>query len=150
MWAFAVIAVAAMVLAPLLSQPLDEQRNLGPARARATAERMAVLRAAAVEWAHGHPGFNGPLEPAVVAPPSWWRGDPALHVVVQGRYVAVYVDGPAAQGVLLQMQRLSGGSIWVGRAHQASGTLYSPTLGDTGLPVPAAVPDNAPVWLGLR
>jgi hypothetical protein len=109
-----------------------------------------VYRSAVVTWARANPTFEGPVDPSAVPTPMWWRSHPALQAEVRGRFVAVYVTGPDAQGVLVEMLRLSGGSIWVGYADRASGTLHSPTIGDTGITVPDAVPDKAPVWLALR
>jgi hypothetical protein len=73
-----------------------------------------------------------------------------MRAVVGSKVVAVYVTGPAASGVLAEMLHLSGGSIWVGTAHRSTGTLHSPTIGDTGIALPDGVPDQAPVWLALR
>ncbi|WAC74563.1 type IV pilus biogenesis protein PilM [Roseateles sp. SL47] len=120
------------------------------ARARTVAESMAVYRAAVVAYATAQPGFEGSVDDGLLSLPSWWNGHPGISAVVQGPWVAVYLNRPAPVDVLAQMQRLSAGSLLVGVAHSASGTLYAPLLGDTGLPVPAQVPDGAPVWLGVR
>jgi hypothetical protein len=115
----------------------------------ALAERMAVLRSAAQAWAHAHPGVDGPIDASLLPLPSWSHGDAAtLHVLAQGPVVAVYATGPNAHTVLLPMLRLASGSIWVGTAEH--GTLHSPSAGDTGIAVPAGVPEQAPVWLAPR
>jgi hypothetical protein len=67
---------------------------------------------------------------------------------MQGRRVAVYLPGTPPVDVLRQMVTLAAGSILVGTASRATGTLQSPQLGETGIPVPADVPDGVPVWMG--
>lgn len=150
MWALAVIAAMAAALIPLASRQTDDERTIGAANGRAIAESMAVYRAAVVEWARSHPDFEGPVDAAAVATPAWWRGHPSVRAVVSGRIVGVYLTGPAAQDILTEMVRVARGSIWVGFANRATGTLHSPAIGDTGIEVPDAVPDKAPVWLALR
>ena len=150
MWAFAVIAAAVAALLSFTSQLADDERTLAAASARAFAESMAVYRAAVVEYTRGHPHFEGPVSESEVATPAWWRGHLAMRGVVQGRLVAIYVTGPQARDLLPEMLRVAQGSIWVGFADRASGTLHSPTFGDTGITLPDAVPDKAPVWLALR
>jgi hypothetical protein len=142
------LAVAALVVTPMLALQGDGNRRVAAAQGWALAERMAVLRTAAQAWARSHPGYDGPLDVGLLDTPDWWRGDPELHALVQGRIVAVYASWPASHAVLSQMTRLSNGSIWVGTAE--GGTLHSPTTGDTGIAVPSAVPERAPVWLALR
>jgi hypothetical protein len=149
-WAFAVIAAALATLISFTPRQADDERTLAAAGARAFAESMAVYRAAVVEYARSNPHFDGPVNESQVATPAWWRGHPAMHSAVQGRLVAVYVTGPQAQGLMPEMLRVARDSIWVGFADRASGTLHSPTFGDTGIDLPDAVPDKAPVWLALR
>lgn len=150
MWVFAVTAVMAVAVASFMSRQLDDEPVLDAAQGRVMAERMAVYRTAVIEWARSHPHFEGPVDESAVAPPPWWRGHKSMQAAIQGRVIAVYVTGPAARGVLVESLRLSGGSIWVGTAKRASGTLHSPTAGDTGIGLPEAVPDEAVVWLALR
>ena len=150
MWVFAVIAVMVAALLPSMPRQGDGERGVESGQDSAMAERMAVYRTAVAAWARTHPGFEGPVDASSVETPAWWRGHPSLHATVDGRFVAVYLTGPEAVGVLDEMLRLSGGSIMVGYASRATGTLHSPTIGDTGIQVPDGVPDKAPVWLALR
>lgn len=152
MWVIALMAaVLAALLSPKLASRPAQEHAISTASARALAEGMAVYRTAVVTWAQGQPGFEGVVADTAVAGPAWSRRDPSIRAAVQGRMVAVYLaaEHPHA-GVLAEMLSLSGSSIWVGVAHQTSGTLHTPGLGDTGLQVPQWVPDQSPVWLALR
>jgi hypothetical protein len=112
---------------------------------------MATYRAAVLEMARAQPGFEGPVRDDALSLPAWWRSRPELKATVEGRLVAVYLgDGADRTGVLQEMLRLAAGSILVGLADRASGTLHSPSLGDTGITLPPEVPDGAPVWLATR
>jgi hypothetical protein len=151
MWVFALLAAALAALAgPMLASRPAEERAVSAAGARAIAESMAVYRTAVVTWAQSQPAFEGEVADTAVAPPAWMRRNPSIRAAVQGRFVAVYLTDRAPPGLLDEMLRLSGGSVWVGIAHRASGTLHAPGLGDTGLQVPQWVPDQAPAWLALR
>jgi PilM len=150
MWIFAVIAVAlAALVPPLFLSRLDDERAVAASQARTIAEGMAVYRHSVVDWAHDHPLAEGLVDAAAVPTPAWWKRHPEVRAAVQGRVVAVYLS-TEFPGVLDEMLRLSSGSIWVGTASQASGTLHSPSMGDTGIRLPSSVPDQAPVWAALR
>ena len=150
MWVYAMLAVIVAALGSLLSGQAADALTVSDAESRTIAEGVAVYRVAVLEWARSNPGLSGPVDETIVTVPAWWHRNPAIAAVVEGPMVAVYVTGPSAHGALTEMLRLSGGSIWVGTAHRASGTLYSPTGGDTGIVVPALVPDGAPAWLATR
>jgi hypothetical protein len=150
MWAFAVIAVMVAALGSFMSRQADGERTVSAAHGREMAERVSVYRHAVVTWARTQPHFEGPVDESAVATPGWWRSHPSLGAVIEGKVVAVYLTEPQPKDVLGEMLRLARGSIWVGYASRETGTLHSPTIGDTGIALPAAVPDQAPVWLALR
>lgn len=152
MWVIALMAaVVAALLSPLLANRPAEERAVSASQARAIAHGMAVYRTAVVDWAQTQPGFEGVVGESAVSEPDWMRRNTSIRAAVQGRYIAVYIDGERPPpGVLDELVKLSGGSIWVGTAHRVSGTLHTPGLGDTGLQVPQWVPDQAPLWLALR
>ena len=150
MWILAVMALAVATFASFLAGQSSGERTLAMASDAALAQTMAVERAAAVEWARGHPHRQGELGESEVTPPAWSRTHPRLRVAIRGRIVAVYLVGQKHPGVLAEMTRLSRGSILVGVANRRTGTLHSPAFGDTGIELPDAVPDQAPVWLAVR
>jgi hypothetical protein len=152
MWVIALMAaVMAALLSPVLANRAAEERAVSSSQARSIAHGMAVYRTAVINWAHDRPDFEGVVAEAAVTEPIWMKRDPSIHAAVQGRYVAVYVSGERLPiGVLDELLRLSGNSIWVGIAHQPAGTLHAPGLGDTGLKVPDGVPDQSPTWLARR
>lgn len=151
MWAYAVVVSVVSVFALFVTNTGVDETLVDTSRRRALAEGMATYRAAVVEMARAQPAFNGAVSEASLSLPAWWQVQPALKATVQGQIVAVYVEPNDQQaGVLEEMFRLSAGSMLVGIANQASGTLHSPSTGDTGIAVPAGVPDGAPVWLATR
>lgn len=147
MWTHAVLVGVVAATGWWMLDALSGEHSTDRARGRVIAENMAVYRAAAVEFARARPAFEGPLDADMLPLPAWWIGDPGIRARVQGRWVAVYLAGTPRVDVLRQMVTLAAGSILVGTASRATGTLQSPELGDTGIPVPADVPDGVPVWL---
>jgi hypothetical protein len=151
MWAYAMIVALVSVFALFVTGNGEDAHAVDSSRSRALAESMATYRAAVVEMARAQPAFEGSVSDGALSLPAWWRGRPELKATVQGRMVAVYVETVTDQaGVLEEMLRLAAGSILVGIANRASGTLHSPAMGDTGITVPSDVPDGAPVWLATR
>lgn len=150
MWAHAVLVGVMAATGWWMVDALSGERATDSARGRVIAEDMAVYRAAAVEFARTQPDFEGPLADDMLPLPPWWSSNPGIRASVQGRWVAVYLPATPRVDVLRQMVVLAAGSILVGTASRASGTLQSPEIGDTGIPVPADVPDGVPVWVATR
>jgi hypothetical protein len=151
MWAYALVVSVVSVLALFMTNSGEDDTLVDTTRRRALAEGMATYRAAVVEMARAQPAFEGAVSEAALSLPTWWQVQPALKATVEGRMVAVYVETNDEQaGVLQEMFRLSAGSMMVGIANKSSGTLHSPSTGNTGITVPAGVPDGAPVWLATR
>jgi len=150
MWAFAVVVSVMSVFALFMTDTAVDESRADTSRSRALAESIATYRAAVVEMARAHPTFEGHVSEADLSLPAWWQGQPGLKATVEGRKVAVYVVTNEQSSVLQEMLRLSAGSILVGIANQSSGTVHSPSTGDTGIAVPSGVPDGTPVWLATR
>lgn len=151
MWSFAIVVSVMSVFALFMTHQGASDVSVDTSRSRALAESMATYRAAVVRLAREQPAFEGPVSPAALSLPAWWQAQPELKAIVQGRMVAVYVEiDDQRKGLLQEMLRLAGGSMLVGLANRASGTLHSPSAGNTGIAVPAGVPDGVPVWLATR
>lgn len=150
MWIIAVMAMAAAAFASFMADHQGSQRSLTTASAAELAQSMAVARAAGVDWAQRHPHRQGEFELSEIASPAWFRPHARLRVAIRGRTVAVYLVGERPPGLLAELLNLSGGSILVGIARRTTGTLHSPTAGDTQIDLPDSVPDGALVWLALR
>ena len=150
MWAFAIVVAVMSLFALFTTDAGVDQHRVDRSRGIALAQSMAAYRAAVVDMARAHPNFEGDVSEAALSLPAWWQTRPGLKAVVQGRMIAVYVGADEQDGVLQEMLHLAAGSILVGIASRASGTLHSPSTGDTGITVPAGVPDGAPVWLATR
>ncbi len=151
MWAYAIVVSVMSVFALFITDSAVDERRIDATRGRVLAESMATYRAAVVDMARAHPTFEGQVSDAALHLPTWWQVQPALKATVEGRTVAVYVQTDDQQKDLLQeMLRLAAGSILVGTANLSSGTLHSPSTGDTGIALPSGVPDGVPVWLAMR
>ncbi|SEK64451.1 PilM protein [Roseateles sp. YR242] len=150
MWAQAMLVSAAAAIGWMALDARHDAREVEGLRSRSTAESMATVRSAAVAFSRAHPSFEGALAQGDLGLPDWAHPSPGIHARIDGRLVIVYLDGVAPPDLLMQMRRLAGGSMLVGQAHAATGTLMSPDLGDTGIAVSADIPDGAAVWLAAR
>jgi predicted outer membrane lipoprotein len=150
MWVHAILVGMLAAAGWWMLEAMSDEQVTDRARGRTVAESMAVYRAAVVAFARTQPAFEGSVDDDMLLLPAWWHGAPGVRASVEGRMVAVYLDAPPQVDVLRQMVALAAGSILVGTARRATGTLQSPELGDTGIPVPTNVPDGAPVWLATR
>jgi hypothetical protein len=147
MWLLAILLVITTALGYGLQGAEDDDSRLAAASAAAVAETMAAYRVAAIDYARSHPGFDGVLPETALVLPAWMRHNASLSCVVSAGTVAVYFGAGATAGVVDAMDRLSQHSLLVGVARRATGTLWSPNAGDTGIAVPRAVPEGAPTWL---
>lgn len=150
MWAQAMLVTAVAAMGWWMVDADGDARELESERARVAAESMATYRSASVAYARAHPSFEGELASESLSLPTWWRDTGSVGARVEGRLVVVYLRQRAPLDLLPQMRRLAAGSLLVGLAHRATGTLLSPDHGDTGIPVPASIPDGTPVWLATR
>jgi hypothetical protein len=115
-----------------------------PARAGDLAQNMAVYRTAVVAYVAAHAGFRGAVADGDLILPSWYVRLPWWRNHVADGMVTVYAVPPPT-GFVVELQRLAGGSMLAGEAR--GGRLHAPAFGDTGIALPAVVPDLAPVWL---
>jgi len=150
MWAFAIVVAVMSLFALFTTDTGVDQNRVDTSRGLALAESMATYRAAVVDMARAHPAFEGAVSEAALSLPTWWQPRAGLKAIVESRIIAVYVVTDEQDSVLQEMLRLAAGSILVGIASQSSGTLHSPSTGDTGIALPSGVPDGAPVWLATR
>jgi hypothetical protein len=71
-----------------------------------------------------------------------------------GGIIYVYATSLPPVDILSEIAQLSQNSYLAGAYRQTGTLLYSPVYGDTGISLAAlaskSVPDNAPVWVGMR
>lgn len=120
------------------------QVRAAPARAGDLAQSMAVYRTAVMAYVAAHAGFRGAVADGDLLLPPWYVRLPWWRNHVADGMVTVYAV-PSPTGFVAELQRLAGGSMLAGEAR--GGRLHAPAFGDTGIVLPAEVPDLAPVWL---
>jgi hypothetical protein len=111
------------------------------------AANMATYRAALVRYLAAHPTFSGVVPDANLQFPSWYVRYPWWRNDVSDGTIVVYADGAVPANFTSEVVRLSNNSMLAGAANGATHRLYSPVFGDTGIGLPAVVPDRATVWL---
>lgn len=109
---------------------------------------MGVYRGAVLAYARANPGFTGVVPDTALALPTWYRRDARWKNTVEGGRVIVWASGRVSADLVSELVALSNDSLLVGTADAASGRLVSVLRGLTEVPLPAAVPHGAPVWVG--
>lgn len=127
-----------------LSSRAEPERTVA-AQADDLAQNMGLYRAAVADYAAAHAGFSGTVADAQLDLPSWYVRLPWWSNHVADGMVTVYAASAPPLGFAAELQRLSRYSMLAGEAR--GGRLYTPAFGDTGIVLPAAVPELAPVWL---
>jgi PilM len=150
MWMIAVLMIVTSALAFALGGTSEVHSQLAQAEATTIAETMAMYRTAAVLYSKRNRTADQTLPDSALILPPWIQRNKSVVCVITSTVVAVYYRDEQRRGtpgIVAAMDSLSQHSIMVGTAHQASGTLVSPTAGDTGISVPRSIPDGAPTWL---
>ncbi|UTY59683.1 type IV pilus biogenesis protein PilM [Massilia sp. erpn] len=127
-----------------LSSRVEPARTVA-ARADDLAQNMAVYRSAVAAYAAAHAGFNGTVADASLNLPAWYVRLPWWSNHVADGMVTVYASSPPPLGFAAELQRAAQYSMLAGEAR--GGKLHTPAFGDTGIILPAVVPNLAPVWL---
>ncbi|MGF7243951.1 hypothetical protein ABIC11_004407 [Pseudomonas oryzihabitans] len=102
---------------------------------------LLIYRNALAEYAYNNPGLSGvPADSALALPTGWVHAAGVSSYVQAGSSYTYYAAPP--NGLVTTLAELTG-SIAVGYA--TNGQLFSRSSGATGIALPAAVPDGAPV-----
>lgn len=148
--------LAAMVsLASYYTIRGESNQNPVPAmKSTDLAGNMAVYRAGVIAYLKNNPGITGPtsiadadLQPVL---PSWFTPYPGWrNHVAADRTVTIYAASLPPAKITSELHTLAQGSLLAGEANTATNTVFSPGLGNTGIPLPAnvAIPNGSPVWL---
>lgn len=103
---------------------------------------ILIYRSAAAAYARANPGFSGVPADSVLVLPSWYAKSAGVTSYILGGIAYTYYSGAAPAGLPAALvERTQSTTVGVKR----SGTLYSPTAGNTGISIPAAVPEGAVV-----
>jgi hypothetical protein len=145
MWMLWILCALGAVAGHAALSGRAEPAPLVAARADDLAQNMALYRSAVATYAAAHAGFNGPVPDAKLALPSWYVRLPWWRNQVGDGMVTVYAASAVPLNFSAELQRLSQNSMLAGEAR--GGKLHVLAFGDTGIALPAAVPERAPVWL---
>lgn len=147
------IAIALLLLSAFAWFGAGELPQLQVRREQALADVAATsllaYREAVLDHLNAEPGFTGTAPEAALTLPWGQAADPRwAHVLPPGGTLYVYARAGSSTPPLLldALQRKTLQSFLVGR--QTGGVLVSAGGWDTGLPVPAAVPEGAVVLAG--
>lgn len=103
---------------------------------------MLVYRSAAAEYARNNPAFAGVPADSALSLPNWYSKPAGVTSYLSGGSAYTYYTGATPAGLPAALvDRTQATTVGVKR----SGTLFSPTAGNTGITIPAAVPDGAVV-----
>ncbi len=103
---------------------------------------LLVYRSAASEFARDNPSFTGSPDEDDLNLPGWYSKPTGVTAFVAAGQSFTYYTGNAAAGLPAELVKTTrSGVVGVNR----SGFLMSPSAGQTGISIPAAVPDGAVV-----
>lgn len=106
----------------------------------ALAQNMLVYRNYVIAYAAINTGVTGVVPDANLAMPAWFRKAGGVsNYVVTGKGYVVYVT--SNESIAYTLLKQTNNSINVGI--NQSGTLYNSLTGVTGIPIPAAIQNNA-------
>jgi len=147
MWAFWIVVAFAALVGGLTTADRVREADSAVLQAAALAANMAVYRTAVVARARSTPSFSGTVPDDALSFPAWYVRNPLWTNIVSGGMVTVYAAQQPPVYMTGELVQAARNSIFAGEARAATHTLYSPSVGDTGITLPPAVPDRVPVWM---
>ena len=127
----------------LLSEYLEQSVQLSDfATLDSLSRNMLVYRSAAAEYAKGNTAFSGVPPDAALNLPAWFSKPTGVVTLITAGQSYTYFYGEAPAGLPAALaERTQSILIGVNR----SGVLVSPSSGQTGVPLPSAIPEGAVV-----
>ncbi|QHE89333.1 type IV pilus biogenesis protein PilM [Hydrogenophaga sp. BPS33] len=101
-------------------------------------------------YLNDHPTASGSVDDAALAAyflPGYIRDDRWTNLV-EGTSLYVFATDATEKGTVVRLFELSQRSVLVGAKNQVTGRLISANGFDTGIDLPAAIPNNAAVMMG--
>lgn len=120
------------------------------ATADVSATSLLAYRSAVLAYLTANPAAVGSIADTALAP-HWLPGyvrRPDWNNLISGGTVFVYSATPMSNGTAFALQNKSGESLLVGTKNASTGRLQSATGIDTGINLPAAIPNGAVVMMG--
>lgn len=115
-----------------------------------SATNFLAYRSAARAYLAANPGASGVIDDAALSP-YWLPGynrNPLWTNLVQGGTLFVYATAATERGTVHRLFELTKRSVLVGTKNASTGRLMSGMGLDTGINLPAAIPDGAVVMIG--
>lgn len=115
-----------------------------------SATNLLAYRAAVLAYLAANPSATGTISDANLAAhwlPGYTRRPEWTHLIASGT-VFVFSSGVMNNGTAYSLREKSGESLLVGTKNTTTGRLQSATGVDTGINLPAAIPNGAVVMLG--
>ncbi|PWU32069.1 pilM protein [Pseudomonas sp. RW407] len=143
MYFYCFVLTVLVVAGGILSQvQYQDEGTADAASVDMLSRSMLVYRSAAAEYARNNPGFAGVPADATLNLPSWYSKPTGVTSYLSGGSAYTYFSGTAPAGLPAALVGLTQGTtVGVKR----SGMLFSPANGNTGVTIPAAVPEGAVV-----
>jgi hypothetical protein len=129
--------------------PEQEQQMIN-ARASVNATNFMAYRRALVDYVASNPTATGEVDDDELEPfylPGYTRNTNWRNMV-SGATIFVYSTEPMEKVTQYRIYEMSGNSLLVGHKNASTGRLVSITGMDTGVNVPAAIPNAAFVMMG--
>ncbi|MQT41840.1 MULTISPECIES: type IV pilus biogenesis protein PilM [unclassified Pseudomonas] len=137
-----VITILLMATGLFIDAQQQAQRTSERAALDSLSRNMLVYRAAVAEFAKSNPGFNGVPDDASFRLPPWFIKPDGVASYLEAGTAYTYVHGANPPGLPSALVDLTQ-SIAIGV--NRTGVLISPSMGSTGISVPAAIPEGAVV-----
>lgn len=107
-------------------------------------------RRAVSKFMDSNPAASGLIDDAALGP-FWQPGyvrDPKWTNEIEDGALYVYSTAPISQDIVVQVHKRTNESLLVGIKDSVTGRLLSPKGFDTGVVLPASIPDNSFVMIG--
>lgn len=143
MYFYWIVLTIMIVAGGIMSQVQHQDEvNADAATVDMLSRSMLIYRSAAAEYARNNPGFAGIPADSALNLPNWYAKPTGVTSYLSGGSAYTYYTGDSPAGLPAALvDRTQATTVGVKR----SGMLYSPAAGNTGISIPATVPDGAVV-----
>lgn len=115
--------------------------NMDSAEVVAQADNLLVYRNQVTAYLEANPSFTGAVSDSMLSMPSWYQKTPGASNYLQAGISYVYLSSPLPGVIGVLAQRTESITVGVSQA----GKLNSPRAVNTGIALPAQVPQGAVV-----
>jgi hypothetical protein len=159
MWNFLILMVMVSLAGFYTIFNKDDSALSGMPSSMPIAENMALYRTAVINYRHDHPDDDSAVVPqeALSQTPPWSTLATTSPYATWANYrnasgiTYIYAMSPPRVNIVNDLLQVSENSELVGENRGGTGTLYSPTKGNTNIALPAevSIPIGSPVWVAI-